>query len=66
MDIKIELLKLGKRQVDLLEEIRKRGFVRLYPCQLSDYIGGRNVSPQAKTVLLLCEQIIDEWKKAAK
>lgn len=63
MDIKVELIKLGKKQVDLLEEIRKRGYPRLLPCQISGYINGLVLGPQADSVLELCREIIHEWKE---
>lgn len=61
MNIKIRLLELNKKQVDLLEEIRKRGYSHLDPSVLSKYINGRAVTPQAKSVLALCEDILTEW-----
>ena len=63
MDIKIELIRLRKKQVDLLEELRKRGYPRLMPCQLSGYINGLVLGPQADTVLELCREIIKEWRE---
>ena len=61
MDIKVELLKLGKKQVDLLEEIRKRGYPKLSFPQLSSYINGRIGGPQAEKVLELSREILADW-----
>lgn len=61
MNIKMKLLELNKKQVDLLNEIRKRGYPKLDPSILSKYINGRAVTPQAKAVLALCEEILTEW-----
>lgn len=63
MDIKVRLLKLGKKQVDLLDILRKEGFPNLYDTQLSRYISGRDKSPQAVKVIEKCEEIISEWEK---
>lgn len=62
MNIKIELLKLGKKQTDLVKEIRKRGFPSVQATHLSRYINDADTTPQAKAVLSLCSIIIDEWK----
>lgn len=64
--IKITLLELGKKQVDLLDELRKRGYKRLHPSQLSEYINGRQNSPQAYVVKDLIYKILDEWKAERK
>lgn len=61
MNIKIKLLELNKKQVDLLNEVRKRGYPKLDPSVLSKYINGRAVTPQSKIVLALCENILAEW-----
>ncbi len=61
MSIKSRLLELNKKQVDLLDEVRKRGYPRLDSSVLSKYINGRAVTPQAKKVLALCENILAEW-----
>ena len=61
MDIKIKLLELNKKQVDLLDAVRKRGYPKLDPSVLSKYINGRAVTPQSKSVLALCENILAEW-----
>ena len=65
-EVKIVLLKAGKKQVDLLEEIRKRGYPNLYDSQLSRYVTGRERGPQAAAVMELCEEIIDEWENERK
>lgn len=46
MPFKVELAKLGKKQIDLLAEVRKRGYPNLYETQLSVYLSGRDRSPQ--------------------
>lgn len=60
--IKIKLIELGKKQVDLLDEIRKRGYPGLADTQLSRYINSRERTAQAEAVLDICRQIIDDWE----
>lgn len=60
--IKISLAELGKKQVDLLEELKKRGYKTLYPTQLSNYINGRESGPQANAVKATIYEIINYWK----
>ena len=62
--IKIRLLQLEKKQVDLLEELRKRGYPKLYASQLSRYISGADVSPQAEAVMETTKEILSEWESA--
>lgn len=61
--IKILLIELGKKQVDLLKELKKRGYKNLYSSQLSNYINGVENTPQAESVLAAVHEILDEWKK---
>lgn len=63
MNIKMKLLELNKKQVDLLNEVRKRGYPRLDPSTLSKYINGRAVTPQSEIVLLSIIRAIDEAYK---
>jgi len=58
----VSLAQLGKKQVDLLEEVHQRGYKTLSQQQLSAYICGRTFGPQADAVLKLCDMIIEEWK----
>ena len=63
MNIKIRLLELGKKQVDLVDELRKHGFPKLGPSLLSRYINGRHVTPQAHSVMDMCDKILTEWEQ---
>lgn len=60
------LCALGKKNVDLLDEIRKRGFPNLYETQLSRYIGHRDNGPQAMAVRELIQDILKEWEEQNK
>lgn len=62
-NIKVRLLLLKKRQIDLLEELRKRGYPNLYDSQLSAYISGTNKGPQAQAVMKLADEICSEWEQ---
>ena len=66
MSIKIDLLKLGKKQIDLLAEVRRRGYPKMYESQLSLYLSGRDRSPQGAEVIKLCKDIINDWKSKQK
>ena len=65
MSIKIRLLELNKRQVDLLHELRKRGCI-IQPSELSAFICGKLTTAKAETVLAMCEDILKEWEYNAK
>ena len=60
--IKARLLNLGKKQVDLLEVIRKNGYANLQPPQLSSYINGSNTTPQAQAVLRIVYKTLEAWE----
>lgn len=64
-NIKIRLLKLNKTQVQLLEELSKRG-INTYAPQLSNAILGVNRSPAAEQIVEMCNDIIKEWEENAK
>lgn len=61
--IKARVLNLGKKQVDLLEVIRKKGYANLQPPQLSAYINGSNTTPQAQAVLQIVYDTLEMWEK---
>ena len=63
MNIKIRLLQLGKKQVDLLEELHKRGYRTISRQSLSDMINKRLNTPKAFTIRELCDKILDEWEE---
>lgn len=65
-EIKIRLLKLGKKQVDLLAEIRKRGYSKICASSLSRYINGVDITPHGMAVKELIYQLLDEWEHGNK
>lgn len=64
--IKLKLLEVNKKQVDLLAELRKRGYSNMCPPYLSNIINGVEQTPNAQTVRDLIYQILDEWKSEVK
>ena len=54
---------LGKTQVELLAKVKKRGFTNLTPQQFSTYVNGHSNTPQAKAVMAVAYEVIDEWEK---
>lgn len=62
MSIKIKLLELGKKQIDLLFELRERGCRKLQPSELSLILSGKLTTPKAEHVLAMCNDIIDYWE----
>lgn len=65
MNIKISLMELGKKQIDLIPELTKRG-INISPCDLSRALND-NVyhTPKLKKVREFSEEIIEGWKKNA-
>lgn len=61
MEYKIELLKLGKKQVDLIREISARG-IRVDQSELSLALSGLK-RPKYDLIRDEAEKIIEEWKK---
>ena len=66
MSIKIKLLELGKRQTDLLDELRKRGWKRVQQSELSVIINGKLTTPKADAVLSSCHDILKDWESEKK
>ena len=62
---KVRLAILGKKQVDVLSEVRKRGYANLEASQLNAYINERNTTPQAKAVMKIVDDVLDEWESKA-
>jgi len=63
--IKIRLLTLGRKQVELLDEIRKRGYPGLATTQLYTYINHPGEAPQCVAVLKIVEDVLTEWEKTS-
>lgn len=59
MDIKSRMADVGMSQVDLIFELRKRGY-EVQPPMLSSILRGVYTYPKAKTILTECEKILSE------
>ncbi|MEG2626081.1 MAG: hypothetical protein RR956_07400 [Christensenella sp.] len=66
MDIKMRLLKLDRRQVDLLDALRRRGYPRIEHSNLSMYINHGGQSKHCVNVLAECDKILSEWENQPK
>lgn len=61
------LMNLGRTQVDLLREIRKRGYPKCTEPYLSKVNNGLNTyQPQAVGIIKLREEILSEWESEVK
>lgn len=64
MNIKIELIKLGRKQVDLIPELKARGF-KVKPSELCVAVGdSEEKPPKMQRLREAVLEILDEWKKA--
>ena len=63
MNTKIKLLQLGKTQVDLLHELRNRGYTSMIPATVSSIINKKLNTPLAFKVRAEIEKILDEWEE---
>lgn len=64
LEIKIRLMKLGKKQKDLLFELRKRN-INTNPPHLSNVLNGVREGKQSQLILKMCDEIVSEWEKEA-
>lgn len=64
MNIKIALIELGKRQVDLIPQLEKRG-LKILPCDISTALNENRFYNQPKMVKIRAAitEIIDEWRR---
>ena len=60
--IRIRLFELGKKQKDLLPELKKLGITAV-PSELSNALSGVNTGPKASQIVDLSNQIIKVWEK---
>lgn len=63
--IKVRLAELGKKQVELIPELAKRG-LKVNPTELSNAILGRIQQPKTDKILSAANEIVSEWEKAEK
>lgn len=65
MNIKIKLIQLKKKQVDLLFELRKRKY-KIQRSELSEILSGVLRTPKAEEITRAVEDIISDWEKEIK
>lgn len=63
--IKMKLLDLGRKQVDLMAELERRG-ITTSPPELSNSINGNLNTPKGSRIRQECLYILDEWEKRGK
>ena len=63
-DIKISLIELEKKQVDLIPELELRG-IKTVPTELCTALSEEVHPPKRQAIWDATEQIISEWKQAA-
>ncbi len=61
-DIKSRLSKLGMTQVDLILELKKRGY-EIQPPMMSSILRGAYTAPKAKLILEECADILDKKER---
>lgn len=61
MSIKIKLIELGKKQTDLVTELRKRQY-KIQPGELSQMLTGQITTPKSNVIKTAVKKILDEWE----
>lgn len=61
-DIKLRLMRIGKRQVDLIPELRKRG-LKANPSDVSQALSGILRSVKSENILFIAKQLTNEWER---
>ena len=59
--IKVRLAELGRKQVELIPELAKRG-LRVNPTELSCAVRGICQSPKSMKILSAANEIVSEWE----
>ena len=61
MELKVKMMLLGLRQVDMIFALRDRG-INITAPQMSSILNGRQVGPKADQVLAACDEIIKDYE----
>ncbi len=59
MNVKSRMAEIGMSQVDMMFELRKRGY-EVQPPMMSSILRGVYTYPKAKQILAVCEEILAE------
>ena len=62
-NIKARIITLGKRLVDLIPELEKRGIIVSAPPHLSNALNGKDITPKAVEIVRVSNEIVTEWEK---
>lgn len=62
--IKVRLMELGRKQVDLIPALKERG-IMITPAELSNTLSGMLQSPKAEKTLSAANEIVTEWEHGA-
>lgn len=65
MEVKVRLMKLEKKQVDLIKPLAERG-ISASSSEISLAINGRAVQEKHKKILETVDVILTEWEKSGK
>lgn len=60
-NIDVRVTKLGKKNVDVISELHKRGY-KVTPGEFSYFKNGRITSPKSDIILEAADKIISEWE----
>ena len=64
LEIKIRLMRIGKKQKDLIPELRKKD-ININPPYLSNILTGVREGKESIMILQQCDEIISEWERQA-
>lgn len=62
MTVLDKMNRLGMTQVEMIQELRKRGY-EIQPPMMSSILTGVYTYPKAKKILETCEEIVNEREK---
>lgn len=62
MTVLDKMNRLGMTQVEMIRELRKRGY-EIQPPMMSSILTGVYTYPKAKKILEMCEEIVNEREK---
>ena len=60
--LKVRIMLCGKRDVDVVNELRKRGLCMSSP-KFSEALNGYRTGPKPRMILAETEKIVSEWEK---
>lgn len=61
-NIRCRLMRVGKKQVDLIPELRKRG-IPASPQDISGALSGHTVGAKAANIRYISTQLVNQWEK---